>query len=72
MTFVEDPLAIQKGQADIPLQMQEICKQQGIPLVGNAAGNFENFLDLNGEINVAPLECGYVFCCPKFLFTGIY
>ena len=57
--FVEDPLAIQKGQPDIPLSMKEICEKQNIPLKGNAAGNYNDFLNLTGEIDIAPMECGY-------------
>ncbi|EED19078.1 laccase, putative [Talaromyces stipitatus ATCC 10500] len=56
--LVEDPLQIQRGQRDIPLSMKLICLDQKIPLKGNAAGNWINFLDLTGEVNVAPMECG--------------
>jgi iron transport multicopper oxidase len=58
LTLIEDPLAIQKGQPNIPSQMQSICKAQGMPLVGNAAGNSKNYLDLKGQVVVAPLEHG--------------
>jgi len=58
--FVEDPLAIQKTQPGIPTSMKEICKKQNIPLKGNAAGNYPDFLNLTGEVNIAPMECGCV------------
>lgn len=58
--FVEDPLAIQKAQSGIPASMREICKKQNIPLKGNAAGNYPDFLNLTGEVDIAPMECGCV------------
>jgi iron transport multicopper oxidase len=60
LTLIEDPLSLQQQQPNIPSQMQSICKAQSIPLVGNAAGNSQNYTDLTGEIVVAPLEHGYV------------
>lgn len=47
--FVEDPLGIQKGQPDIPISMEGICEKQNIPLKGNAAGNYKDFLNLTGR-----------------------
>ncbi|OCK76302.1 multicopper oxidase [Lepidopterella palustris CBS 459.81] len=58
LTLIEAPLAIQSGQPNIPSQMQSICKAQSIPLAGNAAGNSQNFIDLHGQIKIAPLERG--------------
>lgn len=58
--FVEDPLEIQKAQPDIPTSMRDICKKQNIPLKGNAAGNYPDFLNLTGEVDIAPMECGRV------------
>jgi iron transport multicopper oxidase len=61
MTFVEDPLAIQNRQPKIPAQMQNICKQQNIPLIGNAAGNTQNYLNLTGQIEIAPYPRGATY-----------
>lgn len=66
--LVEDPLQIQTGQPDIPLSMKLICLGQGIPQKGNAAGNWINFLDLTGEVNVAPMECVYTGTILYFSF----
>ncbi|KAJ5965246.1 hypothetical protein N7481_011960 [Penicillium waksmanii] len=59
--FVEDPLAIQNAQPNIPTSMEEICKKQNIPLKGNAAGNYPDFLNLTGEVDIAPMECGAAY-----------
>jgi iron transport multicopper oxidase len=61
MTLVEDPLAIQNGQPNIPTQMQKICKQQNIPLIGNAAGNTQDYLNLTGQVNIAPYPQGATY-----------
>jgi iron transport multicopper oxidase len=60
LTLIEDPLAIQKGQPNIPAQMQSICKAQNIPLIGNAAGN-TNFTNLTGQVKVAPYPRGALY-----------
>lgn len=60
MTLVEDPMTLQKTQNTIPAGMQSICKSQNIPLVGNAAGN-TNFLNLTGQITVAPYPKGATY-----------
>lgn len=63
LTIVEDPLRLQDTQSRIPHQMKHICKKQSIPLEGNAAGNSDNYLDLTGQITIAPLTYGYVPYC---------
>jgi hypothetical protein len=67
--FVEDPLAIQNAQPNIPTSMKEICKKQNIPLKGNAAGNYPDFLNLTGEVDIAPMECGCVLSSSKIRTT---
>lgn len=47
-TFIEAPLQLQKDQPTIPPAMAALCKAQGIPTEGNAAGNAHNFTDLQG------------------------
>jgi hypothetical protein len=63
LTIVEDPLSLQDTQSSIPEQMRHICRKQSIPLEGNAAGNSDNYLNLTGQITIAPLTYGYVPCC---------
>jgi len=58
LTLVEDPLAIQASQPNIPAEMQSICKAQNIPLKGNAASNSVNYLDLRGQNLVPPYPKG--------------
>lgn len=53
-TLIEAPLELQKTQQVVPKGFQDICKAQGIPMAGNAAGNTKNFLDLTGANTVAP------------------
>ena len=53
-TIIEAPHMIQSQQPTIPPAMAAICKSQGIPTAGNAAGNTKNFLDLTGANTVAP------------------
>jgi iron transport multicopper oxidase len=45
-TIIEAPEELRGGV--IPDDHQAICRQQNIPLAGNAAGNTQNFLDLSG------------------------
>jgi iron transport multicopper oxidase len=56
--LIEDPISLQTQQRNIPKEMQDICAAQSIPLVGNAAGNSQNYTDLSGQILIAPLEDG--------------
>ena len=66
MTLVEDPLSIQADQSgSIPISMQNICKSQNIPLIGNAAGNSHNYLDLDGQIQVPGYQDGALYPCPS-------
>jgi iron transport multicopper oxidase len=54
--LVENPLALQDQHIHIPDEMQKNCAAQNISLQGNAAGNWEDYTDLTGQILVAPLE----------------
>jgi len=66
MTLVEDPLSIQADQSgSIPTSMQNICKSQNIPLIGNAAGNSHDYLDLDGQIQVPGYQEGALYPCPS-------
>jgi hypothetical protein len=47
----------------VPADHLAVCKRDGTPTVGNAAGNSKNFLDLAGQPSVAPrYDYGYAFC----------
>lgn len=60
LVFVEDPEQIQKHQSTISENHKQVCKDIHVPVQGNAAGNFENFLDLTGQnLQVAPLPEGF-------------
>ncbi|PYH85198.1 hypothetical protein BO82DRAFT_328672 [Aspergillus uvarum CBS 121591] len=48
MTFVEAPLLIQE-KLTIPQDHYAACNASGIPYVGNAAANTEDYLDLKGQ-----------------------
>lgn len=66
MTLVEDPLGIQAGQSgSIPQSMQSICQAQGIPLIGNAAGNSQDYLNLTGQVLVPGYASGPTYPCPE-------
>jgi iron transport multicopper oxidase len=52
-TIVEAPQDLQKSQSINPA-MERICKQQGVPTAGNAAGNTHNYTDLRGANTAAP------------------
>jgi len=55
-TFISGVEEIQKSQSMDPA-MVKICQAQGIPVVGNAAGNTQNFLNLTGQVvNPMPLD----------------
>lgn len=47
LTFIEAPLELQKQI--VPENHYAVAKAAGIPYIGNAAGNQENFLDLTGQ-----------------------
>ncbi|KAA8573678.1 hypothetical protein EYC84_005255 [Monilinia fructicola] len=51
-TLIEAPLEIQKALT-IPENHIAACQSGGVPYTGNAAGNKQDYLDLQGE-NVAP------------------
>ncbi|KAF3172319.1 hypothetical protein TWF106_004966 [Orbilia oligospora] len=58
-TFIEAPDVLQKTQT-IPEDHLAICKAQSLPVVGNAAANAENYLDLTGQnLSPAPLPAGF-------------
>lgn len=64
-TMVEAPLELQKTET-VPQDMYNVCKKQGLPYQGNAAGNTKNFTDLTGANDAPPVNnVGYViviFC----------
>ena len=45
--MIEAPPLLQSSLS-IPADHYEVCKAQNIPVVGNAAGNDKDFLDLTG------------------------
>ena len=59
-TLFEAPDHLQ-GHLTIPPSHLKACQQDGTPTKGNAAGNTQNFLDLNGQPTAAPeYDYGYV------------
>ncbi|CAH0023446.1 unnamed protein product [Clonostachys rhizophaga] len=48
MLFISAPDKIQET-LKIPDQHYDVCRAAGVPFEGNAAGNTQNFLDLDGE-----------------------
>ena len=58
-TMIEDPIGMQ-SKLSIPQEHYAVCKDQDIPIAGNAAGNTKNLLDLTGENKaVEPLPAGF-------------
>ncbi|KAK5142357.1 hypothetical protein LTR04_002261 [Oleoguttula sp. CCFEE 6159] len=57
MTLVEAPQQLQQQQRINPA-MTSVCKAQGIPTTGNAAGNTQNWLDLSNANTVASAQRG--------------
>jgi len=55
-TFIEAPHQLQAQGLTLPQNHIDACKAQGIPTVGNAAGNSQNWLDLTGAPTVPPLQ----------------
>lgn len=55
-TFIEAPTELQAMGLVIPENHKQACKNMNISMVGNAAGNSENWLDLTGEPSVPPLD----------------
>ncbi|QLQ80124.1 hypothetical protein HG537_0D01240 [Torulaspora globosa] len=50
LVLVEDPLAIQATASQhLTDSVQQVCRDAGIPLAGNAAGNTADFFDLTGQ-----------------------
>jgi iron transport multicopper oxidase len=60
-TIIEAPQQLQDRQHYIPPAMAAICKSQGIPTFGNAAGNSKNYTDLRGENVVATMGRGSLY-----------
>ncbi|TKA73136.1 hypothetical protein B0A49_07323 [Cryomyces minteri] len=60
MTLVEAPQQLQQQQSINPA-MASICKAQGIPTTGNAAGNTQNWLDLSNANTVASAQRGALY-----------
>ena len=52
VTFIEAPLQLQSQS--VPADQYQVCKDQGLPYMGNAAANTKNFTNLNGANNVPP------------------
>lgn len=52
-TLLEAPDHLQ-GHLSIPPSHLSVCRQDGTPTVGNAAGNTQNWLNLAGAPVVAP------------------
>ena len=58
-TMIEAPLELQKTLT-IPEDHFEVCRAQGVPYKGNAAGNTVNYLNLDGQNKMpAPLPAGF-------------
>ena len=58
-TMVEAPNELQK-MLKTPQDHLDACAAQNIPVIGNAAGNTEDFLNLKGESTApAPLPAGF-------------
>jgi iron transport multicopper oxidase len=53
MLMVEAPTQLQE-RSRIPQQHYDVCAAAGVPSKGNAAGNFNNFLDLTGQNTQQP------------------
>lgn len=61
-TMVEAPLELQRTES-VPADQFKVCKEQGLPYQGNAAGNTHNFTDLTGANTAPPVNnVGYVLC----------
>ncbi|KAG8528908.1 uncharacterized protein KY384_006597 [Bacidia gigantensis] len=58
-SMIEAPLELQ-STLKIPEDHYQICRDQGLPFAGNAAGNTVDLLDLKGEnVSPAPLPDGF-------------
>jgi len=49
MVFIEAPTELRALNLVIPQSHKDACAKSGISMVGNAAGNSKNWLDLSGE-----------------------
>ena len=57
--MIEAPEELQKSLT-IPEDHWKACQAQGVPTVGNAAGNTKDLLDLRGaNVSPAPLPSGF-------------
>lgn len=58
-TMIEAPEELQKSLT-IPADHLKVCTDAGVPIVGNAAANTQDFYDLTGEnLPPAPLPAGF-------------
>ncbi|KAL8916107.1 MAG: hypothetical protein Q9208_008703 [Pyrenodesmia sp. 3 TL-2023] len=71
LSFAQSPYASSNSSAlAIPASHIEACTSQGLPLAGNAAGNTEDFLNLEGEnLPPAPLPAGFT---PKGIVALVF
>ncbi len=57
--MIEAPEELQKSLV-IPEDHLKVCRDQGVPTRGNAAGNEKDLLDLTGaNVSPAPLPAGF-------------
>lgn len=57
--MIEAPEELQKSLV-IPQEHLQVCREQGLPTSGNAAGNTKALLDLTGaNVSPAPLPAGF-------------
>lgn len=57
--MVEAPLALQE-LTKLPQDHVDACRNLGIPMAGNAAGNTEDFFDMKGaNVSPEPLPAGF-------------
>lgn len=55
-TFIEAPDQLQAMNLNIPDTHKAVCAAKGIPMIGNAAGNSANWLNLTGANTEPPLN----------------
>ena len=56
MLMIEAPEILQQQRSRIPQQHLDVCRAGGIGFQGNAAGNTEDYLDLQGQ----PKQSGWI------------
>ena len=66
-TFIEAPEIMQQ-RFTIPQDHLDVCTKQNLPIIGNAAANSKDYLDLSGQnLPPGPIPAGYVFFSLKRL-----